>query len=60
MKKENFVASILPALEVRMLQEAAETPVGGTGYDELSRIKAIEQVTQQIKMKYPGKFVDRR
>lgn len=49
------VAKVLPPDAVRLLQQAAQTPI--TRADPLARVKAIDKATERVKRKYPQYFV---
>ncbi|AAR97704.1 hypothetical protein ACLRAE_12470 [Bordetella bronchiseptica] len=54
MKNRQPVQTTLPPEAMRLLQQAAQTPI--TRADPLARVKAIEKATERVKRQYPHFF----
>lgn len=54
MKPRSTVSATLPAAAIKLLQEAAQTPI--PGHDPLARVKAVEKATERVRREYPQFF----
>jgi len=52
--KKSPPATLLPPEAVRLLQQAAQTPI--TRADPLARVKAIDKAAERVKRDYPHYF----